>query len=305
MAIITQLPNTAQMAFTEYSCALQTQTISIPTEEPELDFCFCDFECDFTELVLADLSTTDDYKNDRTSILIDLPDSSLTFTISLVNTSTGAVTPLIDPTYGTYYAVGSISGHPTKGGYLIEWNKVATLLGFGTYYITQVQTLFTGTVTGQSYNYRLMPYTEITANRTVKIESVHNGCIQSGVDYTGMNWYKSIRIPGKFGNKVPRMEVDNYVSTNRKVLQIQDQIVNEYTLFTRRVPMAVLNPLVQDRILANSIFVTDYNLDNPEDIRQKEVVALEVIDTIYNGGSRKAKYNIKFEEKLQNIIKRN
>jgi len=305
MAIFIQMANLEPMAFTEFSCALQTVSISVPTQRPEQDFCFCDFECDFTELVLADLSTTEDYKNDRTSVLIDLPDATLSFTINLVSLETGVITPLVDATYGTYFALGSISGHPTKGGYLLEWNKVATLLGFGTYYITQEQTLFTGTVTDQSYNFRLQPYSEIKANRTVKIESVHNGCIQGGVDYTGMNWLKSIRIPGKFGNLVPRMEVDNYVSTNRKIIQIQDQIINEYTLSTRRVPEAVLVPLVQDKILANQIFITDYNLDAFQDIRQKEVVALEITDTVYNSGSKKAKYNIRFEEKLQNIIKRN
>lgn len=293
------------MAFTEFSCALQTESITIPVGKPDLDFCFCDLECDFTELVLADISDTDEYKNDRTSVLIDLPDDSLSFTINLVNAATGVTTPLVDNTYGTYFGLNTISGHPAKGGYLLEWNKVSTLLGFGTYYIKQEQTLFTGTIEGRSYNFRLQPYTEIVANRTVKIESVHNGCIEGGVDYTGMNWLRSIRIPGKFGNKVPRIEVDNYVSTNRKVLQIQDQIINEYTLFTKRVPESVLNPLVQDKILANNIFITDYNLDNFEDIRQLEVVAIEITDTIYNGGSRKAKYNIKFEEKLQNIIKRN
>lgn len=305
MAIIIQLTNPTPMAFTEFSCALQTESVTIPVGKPELDFCFCDFECDFTELVLADLSDLDEYKNDRTSVLIDLPDASLSFTIDLVNASTGVVTPLIDATYGSYYALGSIAGHPTKGGYLLDWNKVATLLGFGVYYIEQEQTLFTGTVTEKTYNFRLQPYTEVRANRTVKIESVHNGCIEGGIDYTGMNWLRSIRIPGKFGNLVPRIETDNYVSTNRKIIQIQDQVVNEYTLFTRRVPEAVLIPLVQDKILANEIFITDYNLDSFEDIRQKEVVALEITDTVYNSGSKKAKYNIRFEEKLQNLIKRN
>jgi len=66
-----------------------------------------------------------------------------------------------------------------------------------------------------------------------------------------------------------------------------------------------MTPLIEDKILANQIFITDYNLFNFEDIRQKQVVATEISEQNYGSKTKKASFKIKFEESLQNIIKRN
>lgn len=151
----------------------------------------------------------------------------------------------------------------------------------------------------------LTPYSEESADETVKIETVHNGCVESGIDYGSAGWIRSIRIPAIFGDKVQRLETDNYVDTNNKKTQIRDQIVNEYTLETKRLPSSVMTPLIEDKLLANQIFITDYNLFNFDDIRQLEVVAIEITEQNYSSKSRKASFKIAFEDKLQNIIKRN
>jgi hypothetical protein len=293
------------MEQTEFSTAMATNSIALPTEQPTLAFCFCDYECDFMEVVFADLADPESYKNDRTSFLIAAPDTvGGSFAIRLIKAD-GTSVALTDNTYGTYFGLGTISGHPTYAGYLIEWNKVATLEGFGVYSFEVDNTNFTNTITTTSREFQLMPYSEENADETVKIETIHNGCIEGGFDYTGMDWIRSIRIPAIFGDKIQRLETDNYFDTQNNKTQIRDQVVNEYSLKTKRLPSSVMTPLIEDKILANQIFITDYNLFNYEDIRQKEVVATEISEQNYASKSKKASFTISFEEKLQNIIKRN
>jgi hypothetical protein len=303
--IIFQLLNPRQMEPTEISTAMTTTSIEIPVEVQTLAFCFCDFECNFVEVVFADLADTDSYKNDRSSFLINAPDITTgAFAIRLIKPD-GTSIALTDNTYGTYFGLGTITGQATKAGYLAEWNKIATAFGFGTYSFEVDNVNFGNTITSTSRDFQLMPYSETSADQTVKIETIHNGCVEGGFDYTGMNWIRSIRIPAIFGNKVQRLETDNYFDTNNNKTQIRDQIVNEYTLETMRLPSSVMTPFIEDKILANQIFITDYNLFNFDDIRQLEVVATEINEQNYSSKSKKASFKIGFEQKLQNIIKRN
>ena len=304
MAIIVQLPNPEEMEQTEFSTKMVTGSSKLPTETPTLDFCFCDYECDFEELVLADLADTDSYKNDRTSFLIEAPDTvGGSFAIRLVR-SDGTTVNMTDNTYGTYFGLGTISGQPLKAGYLVEWQKVAQVEGFGVYSFEVDNVNFGNTITETSRDFRLLPYSEDNADGTVKIETIHNGCIEGGIDYTGMNWIRSVRIPAIF-NPSYRLETDNYFDTNNNKTQIRDQVVTEYTLSTERLPSSVMVPFIKDRILANSIFITNYNLFSFEDIRQKEVVASEIQEPNFASTSKKSSFQFSFEEKLQNIIKRN
>ena len=291
---------------TEIATALATTSVSVPESIPVLGFCFCDHECDFVETVFADLADTDSYKNDRTDIgLFNIPDTvGGSYEIRLIKSGEAPII-IIDNTYGSLTDLNSLSSLPNYFGYLLDWNKVATLEGFGTYTIEVDLVNYTKTITRTSYDFRLVPYSEENANGTVKIETVHNGCVENGIDYGSNGWIRSIRIPGMFGDEVQRLEVDNYFDTQNNKTQIKDQIVNEYTLETKPLPSSVMTPLIEDKLLANQIFITDYNLFNFEDIRQLEVVALEITEQNYSPRSRKGSFKIKFEEKLQNIIKRN
>ena len=294
------------MEQTEFSTALTTTSVEIPQDIPVKGFCFCDHECDFVETVFADLADTDNYKNDRTDIgLFNIPDTvGGSYVIRLVK-SGGTPIVITDNTYGTLSDLETITGLPTWFGYLLEWNKVATLEGFGAYTIEVDLVNYTNTITRTSYGFMLMPYSEVSADETVKIETVHNGCVASGIDYGETGWIRSIRLPAIFKPVTPSFEVDNYFDTNDNKTQIKTSVVNNYSLQTKRLPSEVMKPLINDKLLANQIFVTDYNLFNFEDIRQLEVIATEIEEQITSSKSRKASFKIAFEEKKQNIIKRN
>ena len=291
------------MAQTEMSVNLSTSSTNIPTETPTRDFCTCDFDCEYTNLVFAGSNS---YESDRSDFLVEIPDTlSGSFLIKLRNINTDNEVPLTDNTYGTYFALGSFPTQPLKGGYLIEWDKVRDAIGFGVYKVLIEQNFFGQTINTETNKFQLVPFSERLANKTVRIEAIQNGAIEGGIDYTGMNWLKSVRIPGKFGFKTPRLERDSYENTSREVTQIQDKVINEYRLETRMLPANIFDPLLEDGFMSNQIFITDYNVRSYNDIRQLSVVPINYSEsnTYYN--STKGRYIIEFEERTQDKIKRN
>ena len=103
----------------------------------------------------------------------------------------------------------------------------------------------------------------------------------------------------------------NYLDSQLRKQQIQDSIVNEYSLETRLLPSSVANRVVYDMFLANRIFVTDYNLLN-EDVQDckktyndVELYPDEIEAPKFFSGITRRIYNFKFVEKQQNTRKRN
>jgi hypothetical protein len=302
MTIFSAQSNPLPMEQTEMSIRLETQTASIPQLQPSIDYCFCNYDCDFRQLVLAGAT---DYETDRSDFLVDIPDTVTgSFMITLINQSSGLETQLINNTFGTYFGLGTMS-QVTKGGYLINWGLVRDFLGYGRYKVRIEQTFFGQTIETESHIYDLKPYDPEYADGTVRIETVRDGCIEGGIDYTGLEWLTQVRIPGKFGFKTPRLERDFYETNTRKVAQIQDKVISTYELRTSLLPSFISDALIEDGFMASSIFITDYNLISARDIRQLEVVATEYSEATEYYVSRKSKYVIQFEEKTQNLIKRN
>jgi len=302
MAIFTTQADPQPMAFTELSIYAQSSTVTLPTEAPTIDFCYCDYDCDYRQLVLAG---ADDYQTDRSPFLITNPDiASGSFAFYLQNIVTGAEVQAIDNTYGNYYSLGYTPTNEDKGGYLINWGLVQSTLGYGRYRVRIVNTVFGTDYETLSHEFSLKPYSPEIADGTVKIETVRTGCIQGGIDYTGLNWITSVRVKGFFYEITPRTETDNYLSLSRKVTQIQETTVRRYQLDTKLLPSAILNDLKDDGLMSTDIFITDYNLLSYEDLRQVNVIRTEfdAFDTFRN--SRRAKVGITFEEKQQDKIKR-
>lgn len=300
MAIFTTQGNSQPMEQTAYSVNLCTSSAVIPEFPPVIDFCYCDYDCDYRQLVLYG---NNDYETDRSDFLIDIPDLTGSFEIYLKNIITGVEVQLLDNTYGTYFALGSFSTQPKKGGYLINWGLVASVLGAGRYKVRIIQNYFGQSPETISHEYNLKPYSPTLANGTVKFEAVQNGCIIGGVDYTGMNWVSSVRFPAYFYEIDPRTEIESYQSLSRKVTQIQETTVIRYQLDTKLIPNQVLNKIKNDKLMADDIFITDYNLLSFEDLRSINVVRTEFNKFGTFRGSRKGVFSIVFEEKKQNKIK--
>ena len=299
--ISVRLDNNNGMLGNGLICKSEPQVVTIPQAAPgAIDFCFCEYECDFIELVLAG---SDDYETDCTSFLADIPDPSGTFQV-FIKPANGPEVEIIDDTYGTLFALGTMA-QSTKAGYLVDWKKVADSFGYyGLYTFRLVSNFFGNTIETETHQYYLQPYSPVTANDTVRIETVRNGCIEGGVDYSGLNWRTCMRIPG-FLTIERELETESYVNTSREEKQIQDKVINNYTLRTKGIQSIVFDEYLEDGFLANNIYLTGYNLLTYKDIRNKLVRISEYATQNTYSTTRNGNFEIKFVEKIQDKIKRN
>ena len=144
------------------------------------------------------------------------------------------------------------------------------------------------------------------ADNTVKIISYQNGYIENNpFDFTNLNWYQEIRINGKFWNKQSEYITDSYLSSNRTITQIQDSIKNTYELNTEFLTDSLSKFLIENKVLANEIFITDYNLCNTTDYCKIPVAVEEISESLELSYFSGRAHTILFTDRQQNIRKRN
>tara|TARA_R110000868_G_scaffold31451_3_gene115331 strand:- start:500 stop:1405 length:906 start_codon:yes stop_codon:yes gene_type:complete len=271
-------------------------------------------ECVGALPVFADLTTTDLLQNDFTTFL-DLQQPGTDISYILLGEDCQEIATLNDNTFGRYSPQGFLS--ESNGytylqslyvGFKLQWRNVLLTFGPGNY---KIKKKINGdgehpdkTSEECSCLFELCQYSDALANETVRIETTQNGnTISPGLEYLGVNWQEQIRIPGFFGNKQRRLEQDNYVDKNRNTTQIQDTLVHEFTLEPYFWPHC-LRDQIDSILLANEILISDYNLQNTDDLKNISVIPTS-IDTEYFGKSKKAADEIKFEERQKNRVKRN
>tara|TARA_R110002167_G_scaffold302875_1_gene507183 strand:+ start:163 stop:1107 length:945 start_codon:yes stop_codon:yes gene_type:complete len=312
MSIIQRVSGTKFMTLTGMSSQLISQTLdsefgAIPTTLIS--------ECVGALPVFGDLTSDVLKNNDFTSFIsLQRPFTSVSF--KLLDQNCNVLTTLNDSTYGTYFPSGTFSTSSGFSffqnlylGYKLEWKKVLNVYGPGGYKIKKITRSNTIPASFEQIEecscfFDLSQYTDESANETVRIETTQNGnTISPGLEYLGTNWKQQIRIPGFFGNKQRRLEQDNYLDRNRNTTQIQDSIVHEFTLEPYFWPHC-LRDEIDSILLANEILISDYNIDNTDNLKNISVIPTS-IDTEYFGKSRKAADEIKFEERRKNRVKRN
>ena len=302
--ILTEVNNINPMFQSSFACAEETVSVTFPKEGIKLDFCHCNFECDYEESVFANPGESE-FENDKSSFLYQLLSNTSTIEFTLVKESTGEEFPIVDNTYGQYYPKGSFTDHPLKAGVIIEWEKVFIEEGGGRYYLKVDQTNFTQLVTYESRYFKLQRFQLLLADLTVRIETIQNGYIEGGLDFTGLNWVQWIRVPGTFGQGRPNLEKENYLDGTRRRTQIQDGVNYEYTLKTQLINSEVSDFIFRNLILANEITVSDYTIWNHKVYRSLEVDPTEIPEPIYTAGTRKAIFAITFTDRKEDTIKRN
>ena len=310
MAIIQRIPGSRLMPLNGMATQLIAQTLD--SEATTIATTLVS-ECVGALPVFGDLFSDDLQNNDFTSVLAWQRKLSVV-SFELLDENCNKIADLNDNTYGIYYPDGYWSTangftffQNNYTGYKLDWKKVLQAFGPGGYKIKQVKyKILTPTeITEEcSCAYELSQYSNSFANETVRIETTQNGyIIGEGLDYTNINWCEQIRIPGFFGNKQRRLEQDNYLDKNRRTTQIQDSLIHEFTLEPYFWP-ACLREEIDSILLANEILVSDYNIDNTDDLKNISVIPTS-IETEYFGKSNKAADEMKFEERRKNRVKRN
>jgi hypothetical protein len=281
--------------------ATVVNTTVTPTQA--FDFCHCDYECVYEEpafVNLADLNNK--HENDKKEVLVTLPDDSGSVDFFLINSSTGQEIPLIDNTYGVNYPFPYFGD---KAGYVVEWKKVVPLLGYCVYQIKAVIDSF-GTISEQiTHRFKVLPFSEENADNTVKVRSIHNGYIEGGFNYTGMSWERNVRFYGNITDFNPTPTIDNYENRDRVITQIKTSLEIAYSLNLFSVPESVFDSFFKDHLLANEVYLNDFNLFAPVvKMRDKLVYWSENNEIKSFVRNRNLKISLKMIESNRNIVKR-
>lgn len=259
------------------------------------DYCYRG-ECCYKETVFA-LPGGQWWKNDKSSFLLKKLFSAETIVFTLLKDGL-LLSTLDNNVLGEYYSFENYTG------FVLYWENVYSLYGAGNYQV--IGTLSSQGI-WQSQEFGLQLYDDLKADGTFRIEAYQVGSIlRSGYNYDelGISWYQSYRISGMFGLKTPSLESDFLMTSDRKMLQLQDKVVYEYELQTGLIPSQVGNVLLEDTILGNEIFITDYNLYNSEIYRRVPVKSSGIKEVKHYPQNRNCIYSISFKDRFDNILKR-
>lgn len=307
--IITDLPNTLPYSYASGNAGkiLGPSLPEIPIDETN-DICICDYiQCQYIEKVFASQTPNNEwYKNDMSDFLFKRFVSSDTVAIELYKDGV-KIADLNDNTHGTFFN-GFASGTSEQQlyvGYLLEWELVQALYGNGLYQVKAQLNIIGVASTYESRQFTLFTYGDREANKTVRIESYQDGNIfGSQFDFTGLNWYQSVRIPATFGNPTPVIETDNYINTNHETRQITAKNSREWTLNTGLINYEVATKLIYNKMLANKILITDYLIKAESIFRRIDVIPQSVDKPDINGIPDRL-YNFTFTDRQDKFRKRN
>jgi hypothetical protein len=285
----------------------QTDTSSVVSalvDAPGFDVCACDQTCEFEENAFVKNGGAW-WEKDKKRFIRSKVFASDTIVFSLLKDGV-QVAVLNSSTYGDYYDFGSnLLINANYKCIILDWTLVQQAFGYGKYKVRTVHASLAVDRTYDSHTFHVREFVAEVANGTVRIETYQTGVLMNGFDYSGINLYQSLRIKGRFGDKKPEYSLEYYQDLNRKEKQIQASVRDVFTLETEILPASVYNVLNYDDILANDIYITDYNLDNQEEYFRKNVVFTNMPDAENHAMTKKADFVYEFKNKVDNIIKRN
>jgi hypothetical protein len=269
------------------------------------DICYCAIECEYREPVFAEVGG-EDYKNDHSSFLFRKVDTNDIISFELFKNGV-KVADLNNNTLGEYYS--SFATQPLQTGFIIDWEKVLPVHGAGKYRFKAPQTILGESNTFESRIFELKPYSDRSADKTVRIKGIQTGDIEGSRfvfrDLLPDGWPFYVRVRGYFQEVEPELTKGFLKDSERVIAQIQDEIVKKYTLDIYQAPKSVLNLFLNGEIsLANNIFVTDYNIFNTEILRNVEVDN-QNIGYEPNKNQRKQDMLLEFNARKQNLVTRN
>lgn len=272
------------------------------------DFCACDFRCNFEELVFAN-SVSDGVTNDFSDFLFRKISASDTVTIKLFRYDVQVAT-ITDDTLGTFH--DGFATQPLYVGWVADWTKIFDAHSGGLYQIKVTSVILGETIEFESRFFRLNQYDAISANGTVKIESIQTGnIVSSEFDFTDLldgGWRSYIRLKGVFGKMNPTLEKDVWLDSSYRETQNRDVVTREYELRCEIVPDNIFGRIVGNEILGNEIFLTSYNVFNNDGHGQKYIqfpVTAESFDETDYKDYGLMNFSIKFKDRQQDLIKRN
>lgn len=292
-------------------CPYQERSLSYATgvviPEPGLDPEEIFKECCYIHYVFADENSSIDFKNDYSSFYHQKQLSNETVDFILLHLETSTEYELDDLTFGKFFGFGSFTSNINLKGYFVEWKKVLSVIGKGSFKIIKRIKIAGVDIEIPSIVFTLRQFSSSLSNNTVRIDVVMNGRLEkTGIDFTETGWKHSLRLPGFFGSREPGIEEDNLIRRDYEKEQISARQTNEYKFQTNLIPDCLTDEIWDFILMSNDIYFNDYNLNNHSYKFIKFGAKYASNDgTTYPVKSRKARLNLTFNDKFENNIKRN
>lgn len=272
-------------------------------------------DCGYITPVFADLSDLDGFKNDFTTMTMDkFTTSGLLQVEWFLDKCDSAgnfiqVAVLDGTSLGNFFDSLAFVGLPTYTEILLLWNEVLAAHGSGIYQIRTKSTLDMNLFCEQcSEPFCLKRFDCALANGTVRwtvgygagtIGSIDDPNITFGTP--SVNLYQ-IRVRGGFGDETSEYEEITQEYQNGLQVKIRDEAIQKYMFKSARVPNWFHDRFKAYALMAPSLRVDDYNLNNPSyDIKLLRVIRDGNYEPERNPNSRLTKVSVNFKEGIQNV----
>jgi hypothetical protein len=229
-------------------------------------------DCCFILQALADISTDEAIKNDFWRFHKGYEISTTGVDMFLIKPldSTFTPIPLTDDTYGSFYTFGYFVDGDGRSyiSYELDFKKVLTVLGAGTYQIKTVESMIVGSdLNTFDFAFCVAQYTAKRADNTVRLQFLNTGTItdrfNEGETVSFPAEFNSqIRLNGFFGKDNSEYVIERTKYNNKKLIDISNKRIPKYSLSIRQVPQDVHDFVSINVLQSGQIEVTDYNRNN-------------------------------------------
>lgn len=232
-------------------------------------------ECCYELMLFVDVDNlSDPLRNDQTSFFKFYSQSFSGATLTIQKCVGGLFVDqhiIIDNTYGTFkdFAVEVKNNLNYISIKNILWSAVRASFGVGEYRIVSSATdIFSNEILDSSFTYKVMDYSDTEVDNTVFIRVNNQGILGSvnrpqdkRFEFPD-DWVDGIRIKGTFGGSSSDYEEEHTRLNDGFRLYTKHTQVPKYILDADRAPQNVLNFLRNEILMANRIFMTNYNTNS-------------------------------------------
>lgn len=297
------LTNTAPDTFDGVIGTVDLAVITPPLEDKSREVCICSVpSCDYEELAFYK-TAGETWQNDTTTVISETYLASDSHSFKLYKDGVLQAT-ISDSSYGTFVAVGGYTDQPKVTTFIADWLLIATAFGDGVYHIASDRTIVNQNKVATTHNYRVTEYSNEKAKGTVVIKSTQNGIIQGGFNYIDVDITQAVRIKGHLSGTKRTKENNRYLSQNLTLEQIQEDTLKSWSLETGLIPTNIATPLLDDKLMGNSIKITNYGVNEFDNFIDLEVVN-DDIEGIYFAKNINGVFKLEFSAYRQNLRKRN
>ena len=268
------------------TCKFEGIKINVPDPVFSSDFCFCDFECDSNLIAFAG---TIDREKDYFTLYHNSkdPDATVQFFIN--------DTELVDVIHGT----------AISNGFIVDFTKIFSVLGGGSYLLKTTISEFGSDLELSYGKFDVMPFSELMAEGTVKIESFQNGSIESYYDFGNENVPFSIRVFGILGNENKVKTSIITPNNSREDIQAHERWHYEYECIFTSNKHGLSRFILDIMMSSDKILFSDYNKSNMTTDKPFNKLHLREVETETEHilGTNTTKYTLSLEESIKNNVK--